>query len=56
MLMDPHGHKPILFQREIPIGISLAVVGGIILASIIASVIAARRKKPPGNTAKDQKD
>jgi tellurite resistance protein TerC len=45
MLMDPHHGEPKWFQREIPTTASLAIVGGIILTSIIASVAAARRNK-----------
>jgi tellurite resistance protein TerC len=40
MLLDPHGHEPRGIQLEIPIGISLMIVGGIILVAILASVIA----------------
>lgn len=50
MLLDPHDRpQPAWFQVEIPISISLLVVAGIILLSMIASVIAARRDKkgPP---------
>jgi tellurite resistance protein TerC len=53
MLLDPHGHEPNGIQVEIPIVISLLVVGGIILISILASIIAARfvrtrqPQKPP---------
>ena len=44
MLLDPHDREPPLwFQVEIPIVISLLAVAGIILTSIIASVIVARR-------------
>jgi len=46
MLLDPHDREPPLwFQMEIPISISLLVVAGIILASIILSVVAAYREK-----------
>src|SRR5262249_48109572 len=50
MLLDPHDREPPLwFQMDIPISISLLVVAGIILTSIIASVVAARldNKRPP---------
>ena len=56
MLLDPHDKTPKWFQFDIPIGVSLAVVAGIILASIVASLIATwlegrkggKSKKPPG--------
>ncbi len=47
MLIDPHHGEPKWFQKEIPTTTSLAIVGGIILASILASLIAASRKAPP---------
>jgi tellurite resistance protein TerC len=46
MLLDPHDREPPLwFQVDIPISISLLVVAGIILTSVVASVIAAHREK-----------
>ena len=45
MLLDPHGHPPKWFQKDIPNAISLAIVGGIILASIVISVVSARRDR-----------
>ncbi len=49
MLLDPHDREPPLwFQVEIPISLSLLVVAGIILISIIASIIAAQREKRRG--------
>lgn len=46
MLLDPHDREPPLpFQVEIPISISLLIVAGIILTSIIVSVVAAQREK-----------
>ncbi len=46
MLLDPHdAEKPLWFQVDIPIGISLLAVGGIILTSIVLSVISAQREK-----------
>lgn len=46
MLLDPHGHEPPLwFQVEIPISISLLAVAGIILGSIVASLIAKWREQ-----------
>ncbi len=49
MLLSPHGREPLWFQLEIPISISLLVVGGILLISIVASVIAAHREKKRKN-------
>jgi tellurite resistance protein TerC len=45
MLLDPHGHEPQWFQLEIPTSVSLLVVAGIFLISILLSVTAARREK-----------
>lgn len=45
MLLDPHGHEPKWFQLEIPTNVSLLVVAGIFLISIVLSVTAARREK-----------
>jgi tellurite resistance protein TerC len=46
MLLDPHGtDPPRWFQVEIPISISLLVVGVIILISIVLSIIIGRRKQ-----------
>ena len=45
MLLDPHGHEPEWFQIEIPTGVSLLVVAGIFLISIVLSVTAAQREK-----------
>jgi tellurite resistance protein TerC len=47
MLIDPHHAPPRWFQAEIPANISLLIVATIILASVIASVIIARKQKPP---------
>jgi tellurite resistance protein TerC len=45
MLLDPHGKEPPLwFQIDVPISVSLLVVGGIILVSIVFSIFAGRRK------------
>jgi len=45
MLLDPHGrHPPLWFQVEIPISVSLLVVGGIILISIAVSIVTSHRK------------
>ncbi len=45
MLLDPHDHPPRWFQAEIPTGVSLGVVAGIILTSITLSVMATHREK-----------
>jgi len=57
MLLDPHDNpQPRAFQVEIPISISLAVIAGIILLSILLSVIAAwREKKESAKGTKDTK-
>jgi tellurite resistance protein TerC len=45
MLLDPHDRQPPLwFQADIPISVSLLVVAGILLASIVLSVFAARHE------------
>jgi len=45
MLLDPHGESPpYWFQVEVPISVSLLVVGGIILLSIVFSLAAGRRQ------------
>lgn len=45
MLIDPHDRTPKWFQADIPIGASLWVVAGIILASIAASAFVAWRER-----------
>jgi tellurite resistance protein TerC len=45
MLLDPHDSPPRWFQVEIPVSVSLVVVGVIILFSIILSIVAGRRKQ-----------
>lgn len=46
MLLDPHeGVEPLPFQFEMPIFVSLLVVAGIILSSILLSVLVAHREK-----------
>jgi predicted tellurium resistance membrane protein TerC len=49
MVLDPHEHTPRWFQIDIPIWVSLVVVGNIILLSVICSVIAGRldRRRAP---------
>jgi tellurite resistance protein TerC len=47
MLLDPHDRPPsVWFQVEIPISVSLLVVAGIILISIVLSITSARRQQP----------
>jgi len=53
MLLDPHGQPEKWFQVEIPTGVSLLVVGVIILTSILLSVTAARREKKTGQRDSD---
>jgi len=49
MLLDPHDNpQPRWFQVEIPISTSLLVVAGIILASIVASILLRRRETRVG--------
>lgn len=56
MLLDPHDREPPLwFQVDIPIGVSLLAVAGIIFASIILSVLAAQRDKRAARRNKEQK-
>jgi TerC family integral membrane protein len=45
MLLNPNDDTPLWFQVEIPITTSLLVVAGIILLSIVVSVIVGRREK-----------
>jgi tellurite resistance protein TerC len=45
MLLDPNDETPMWFQVEIPVTTSLLVVGGIILISIVVSVIVGRMEK-----------
>jgi tellurite resistance protein TerC len=52
MLLDPHDNKPKWFQVDIPIGASLLVVAGIILASITISILMTWRETRTGKTAK----
>ena len=51
MLLDPHGHEPKWFQKEISTTLSLVIVAGIILLSIAASIVMgkheARKKDEP---------
>ncbi len=49
MLLDPHDREPPLwFQHEIPISLSLLIIGGIIFISMLLSVLAARRDRRGG--------
>jgi tellurite resistance protein TerC len=59
MLLDPHDRvEPLWFQIDIPASVSLLTVAGIILISIVFSVVAGRRekkqkpKKPDGGDSK----
>ena len=45
MLIDPHDQPPRWFQADIPITVSLLVVVGILLVSIVLSLVAAQREK-----------
>ena len=45
MLIDPHDNTPRWFQADIPIGLSLLIVGGILAIAILASLISAWREK-----------
>ena len=45
MLIAPHGKEPLWFQIDIPIGVSLITVAGIILISIVLSITASRRER-----------
>jgi tellurite resistance protein TerC len=50
MLLDPHDRQPPLwFQVDIPTSVSLLVVAGILLISIVLSVIAAQHEKKHKN-------
>jgi tellurite resistance protein TerC len=53
MLLDPHGKEPRGIQVEIPITVSLLVVAGIILISIVLSIVAGRREKKRDKNRKD---
>ena len=46
MLLDPHDRPPRWFQVDIPTSVSLLVVAGILLVSIVLSVTAAGRDQP----------
>jgi tellurite resistance protein TerC len=48
MLLDPHDHPAMWFQADIPTGVSLGVVAGIILTSITLSVMATKREQAAG--------
>ena len=51
MIIAPHDETPNHFQYEIPIGVSLLTVVGIIVCSIIASVIVGRQERKAANSA-----
>ena len=46
MLLDPHDGPPRWFQVDISIGISLAIIGGLILLSMLISLLATWRERP----------
>jgi len=48
MLLDPHEGPPKWFQRDIPTTLSLTIVGGIIVSSILFSLVAAWREAAAG--------
>ena len=49
MLLDPHERQPPLwFQFDVPTSVSLLVVAGILLVSIVLSVTAAKREARRG--------
>jgi tellurite resistance protein TerC len=55
MLLDPHDHEPpYWFQVDIPTSISLLVVAGIILVSIVLSVAVAQKAKKRGKNKKGE--
>jgi tellurite resistance protein TerC len=45
MLIDPHGGTPKWFQADIPSGVSLLVVGAILVTAIALSITATQREK-----------
>lgn len=45
MLIAPRNNPPLWFQTEIPISVSLIIVAGILLISIVLSITASRREK-----------
>jgi tellurite resistance protein TerC len=56
MLLDPHEGRPKWFQVDIPSGVSLMVVGAIILTSIAVSIVATRREQQlRGRDEEDEK-
>jgi len=56
MLIDPHDQTEKWFQLEIPSNVSLLVVGGIIITSVIVSVTAAQREKRNAAREKSKPD
>jgi len=54
MLLDPHDEPEKWFQVDIPVSVSLLVVGAIILTSIALSVTAARREKDAARRRKEE--
>jgi tellurite resistance protein TerC len=57
MLLDPHDNEhPLWFQVEIPVSVSLSVVGAIILLSMLLSVLMAKRQKPPKSKDEEKEE
>jgi tellurite resistance protein TerC len=56
MLLDPHDRPPRWFQVDIPTSVSLLVVAGVLLISIVLSVFAAHREREraPTKTTTDE--
>ncbi len=52
MLIDPHDSPPRWFQYDIPDTLALATVVGIVAASILASIVAARREAAAGGPSR----
>jgi tellurite resistance protein TerC len=50
MLIDPHDMPPKWFQYDIDTSVSLVVIGLIILISMLASVVSARRERKSGSS------
>jgi tellurite resistance protein TerC len=57
MLLDPHDKTPMWFQVDVPVSVSLLGVAGIILLSIVASLVSAwRAKRIKGQSRHSDKD
>jgi len=55
MLLDPHGHKAYWWQVEVPTMMALGVVAGILVASILASILHVACERRPGGEAPAKK-